>query len=378
VTADVDGRVSALADTLAASGDLTDDRWRAALRAVPRHLFVPDVAWAAPAGASGYRIDRNADPDGWMDAAYADQPIIIQLNDGATDVGAGTGAFTSSLSEPGVVVDFLERLNVHDGDRVLEIGTGSGWTAALLSHRLGSGNVTTVEIDPGVSMRAAARLKETDYSPRLVVGDGANGWPHGAPYDRMHITCGVTIVPYAWVAQTRPGGVIVLPWMPEYAGGHKLKLTVLPDGTAVGRFHGSCGYMMMRSQRSTRTDLDGEYRQTVPAVDPRRIVWASWGADVAIAGMLPDVSATQEKDHGEFRMRLWTADSEALVTWAPDLGTSAVRQRGPRDLWEELEAAFFAWVNLGEPGRDRFGMTVTPTGQQVWLESPDQVLSPPT
>jgi protein-L-isoaspartate(D-aspartate) O-methyltransferase len=166
------------------------------------------------------------------------------------------------LSEPGLVVDMLERLNVYDGDRVLEIGTGSGWTAALLSHRLDSGNVTTVEVDPEVSMRAAAGLKEAGYSPRLVVGDGADGWPQGAPYDRVHVTCGVTTVPYAWIAQTRPGGVIVLPWMPEYAGGHKVKLTVLPDGSAVGRVVGGCGFMMMRSQQSTRTDVDGDYRET--------------------------------------------------------------------------------------------------------------------
>src|SRR5262245_51998074 len=126
MSTDVAGRVTALADTLAGTGDLTEDRWRGALHAVPRHLFVPDVAWAAPADGRGYRIDRNADPDAWIAAAYTDQPIIIQLDDGATDVDTGAGSFTSSLSEPGVVVDMLERLNIYDGDRVLEIGTGSG------------------------------------------------------------------------------------------------------------------------------------------------------------------------------------------------------------------------------------------------------------
>jgi hypothetical protein len=64
--ADVAGRVAALVDALTASGDLTEDRWREALHAVPRHLFVPDVAWAAPGDRDGYRIDRTIEPDGWM------------------------------------------------------------------------------------------------------------------------------------------------------------------------------------------------------------------------------------------------------------------------------------------------------------------------
>jgi hypothetical protein len=111
------------------------------------------------------------------------------------------------------------------------------------------------------------------------------------------------------------------------------------DATAVGRFVGGCDYMMMRSQRSARVDLDGDFRETAAAVDPRRIAWASWGADVAIAGMLPDVSGTHEQRDGEFRMWLWTADSDAFVTWAVDPGQSTVRQRGPRDLWEEPDPA---------------------------------------
>lgn len=363
----------ALIKALTASGDLTQDEWAQALRTVPRHLFVPDVAWAAPHGREGYAIDRRADPEAWLAAAYADHPIIIQLDDGAGDVGAGEGAYTSSLSAPGAVVDFLERLNVYDGDRVLEIGTGSGWTAALLAHRLGSVNVVSVEIDPEVSARAAASMKEAGFSPRLVVNDGWAGWPEGAPFDRVHVTCGVTTVPYAWVEQTRPGGVIVLPWMPNYAGGHKVKLTVLPDGTAVGRFCGGCDYMMIRAQRSSGVgavvDLnEDDVRECGTAMDPRRIAWASWGADVAITGMLPDVAGNVSDRDGVFRMHLWTADSEALVTCSPGRPTR-VRERGARDLWQEIEAAFFAWVRLGEPGRDRFGLTVGPDGQHVWLDS---------
>ncbi|MCW2899023.1 MAG: protein-L-isoaspartate(D-aspartate)O-methyltrans ferase [Streptosporangiaceae bacterium] len=374
-TTDLAGRVTALAGALTTAGDLTDERWREALHAVPRHLFVPDVAWAAPYEGDGYRINRNSDPDAWLAAAYADHPVIIQVNDGAVDVSTGAGAYTSSLSAPGVVLPFLELLNPYGGDRVLEIGTGSGWTAGLLSHRVGADNVSSIEVDPALSMRAATSLKEAGHTPRLIVGDGAEGWRDGAPYDRVHVTCGVTTVPYAWVEQTRPGGIIVLPWMPEYAGGHKLALSVLDDGTAVGRFHGGCDYMMIRSQRSAGVGAGGDGRESETSLDPRRVVWSAWDADVAIAGMLPDVAGVHEEgEGGEFRLSLRTVDSDAVVTYVPGRERSVVRQRGPRNLWREVEDAFFTWVRWGEPARDRFGLTVTPEGQHVWLEDPSRVI----
>lgn len=373
---DIGERVTALADTLARTGHLTDPEWRDALCAVPRHLFVPPVAWAVPDDRDGYRIDRDADPDGWLSAAYENHPIITQIDDGATDLGSGRGAWTSSLSAPDVVADFLHLLNPYAGDRVLEIGTGPGWTAALLSARLGAERVTSIEVDPQVAEQAAVSLKAAGHLPYLVLGDGADGHAAAAPYDRVHVTCGVTDVPYAWVEQTRPGGVIALPWMPDYEGGHKVTLTVLGDGTAMGRFRGGCGYMMMRSQRPVAVDRAGEWREAETRLDPRRVLWAGWGADVALAGLLPGVAARATRDGEAFRLELWAEDSEAEVLHAPDRRDPLVRWRGDRDLWAELSHAFFRWVSWGEPGRERFGMTVTPERQCVWLDSPAGAITP--
>lgn len=374
---EVSERIDALADTLTRQGDLTDSAWRRALHAVPRHLFVPEVAWATPNNGDGYRIDRNADQAAWMDAAYGNHPVIIQINDGSTDVGEGEGDWTSSLSAPDVVMAFLHLLNPYPGDRVLEIGTGSGWTAGLLSARLGSGNVTSIEVDPQAADAATAALKTAGFEPHLIVGDGAAGWIDDGPYDRVHVTCGVTDIPYAWVEQIRPGGMIALPWMPAYEGGHKLLLTAVGDGTAVGRFHGGCGYMMLRSQRGASVEFEGDRRESVSAIDPRRVVWAGWGADVAVAGILPDVSSRQtEHDGGGFEVVLWTDDSEATVTVEPGQREFLVRSVGPRDLWGEVVDAYRWWLLAGEPGRDRFGLTVSPDGQAVWLDSPRNVLTP--
>ncbi|RCG29122.1 protein-L-isoaspartate(D-aspartate) O-methyltransferase [Sphaerisporangium album] len=343
------------------------------MHAVPRHLFIPDRAWCHPEdGSMGYLIDRTADPEVWLSAVYSDAAIITQIDEGTVDVAAGQGEYTSSSSAPGIVAAGLSLLNPYEGDEVLEIGTGTGWTAGLLAHCLGDDNVTSIEIDQAVFGRAVENLKASGHVPRLILGDGAKGCSERAPYDRVHVTCGVSEVPYAWVEQTRAGGLLVVPWMPYWEGGHLARLTVVGDGTAVGRFHRGVVFMPMRSQRWRDVSLEGSFRDSATALDPRRVVWSSTGADVAVAGLLPDVQGAHAgEEGGGFRLWLSSGDSEAQVHYAPGFRRVSVFQRGPRDLWDEVEAAYLRWVSWGEPERDRFGMTITPEGQRVWLDSPD-------
>lgn len=183
-------------------------------------------------------------------------------------------------------------------DEVLEIGTGTGWTAGLLASRLGDESVTSMEIDQVLLATATEHLKQAGLFPRLVLGDGAKGRREGAPYDRVHVTCGVREVPYAWVEQTRRGGAIVFPWMPRWAGGHLVKLIAVGDGTAVGGFHSGVDFMLLRSQRWSRPRLEEVYRKSTTYLDPRRVVRSSYGAEVAIAGMLPEVCGTHETQEG--------------------------------------------------------------------------------
>lgn len=96
------------------------------------------------------------------------------------------------------------------GMSVLEIGTDTGWNAALLAHQLGGANLTSVEIDPGIAAQARTALADAGYG--AVTGDGTLGHLSRAPYDRVISTACVYRVPYPWIAQTRPGGLIVTPW----------------------------------------------------------------------------------------------------------------------------------------------------------------------
>jgi len=99
----------------------------------------------------------------------------------------------------------LEALDVTDGVRVLEVGTGTGYNAALLCHRLGDQHVVTVEVDPVLAEQAQQRLAEVGYRPIVHVGDGADGYPPGAPYDRVIVTCALTSLPWKLIEQTRQG-----------------------------------------------------------------------------------------------------------------------------------------------------------------------------
>jgi protein-L-isoaspartate O-methyltransferase len=372
-------RVERLAGYLGERGYLHSAEWHAALRAVPRHLFVPVRAWVSPdtPDRRPYAIDRESDPDAWWDAVYSDSVIVTQIDDGKGDPARGKGVWTSSISAPGIVFAFLERLDVLDHHRVLEIGTGSGWTAALLAHRVGAGNVTSIEIDPALAAWAQANLEEAGVRPRLIVGDGAAGHPGAAPYDRVHVACGVRDVPAAWIEQSRPGGVIMLPWMPGFSGGYQARLTVVGDGTAVGRFTGNAGYMMMRSQRLPEPHDDSDdARGTTTRLDPRGVVRDS-RATAAIAARLPDVVAGGgETDEGAFELRLRERDgpSWATVAFVPGRTDFDVRQYGARGLWDEVVAAYEWWIRIGSPGLDRLGMTVAGDGQSIWLDDPGDPL----
>ncbi|MFF5704196.1 methyltransferase domain-containing protein [Streptomyces sp. NPDC012794] len=167
-----------LASALVASGALQTD-WLGAFHAVPRELFVPERIWPGIADGTrqGRAVDNRTDPEGWRKAVYSDIPLTTQWDDGGHE-GDDVGTIpSSSNSKPEMVFAMLGDLDVHDGMRVLEIGTGTGWNAALLSHRVGGENVVSVEFDPEVAKGAAERLAYAGLSPTTVVGDGRLGYP---------------------------------------------------------------------------------------------------------------------------------------------------------------------------------------------------------
>lgn len=140
-------RVERLADEITASGKLRSPAWRTAVCTVPRHELVPGYYEQDSATGRWHRVDPD-EPKArarWLDAVYSDTTLItavVEYEDGARTRQMPV----SSATKPGLVVRMLEQLDIRDGNRVLEIGTGSGYTAALLCARLGSGNVHSVDL----------------------------------------------------------------------------------------------------------------------------------------------------------------------------------------------------------------------------------------
>jgi protein-L-isoaspartate(D-aspartate) O-methyltransferase len=152
-----------------------DARVLEALRKVPRHAFVPDHA---------------------AHLAYADRPLDIGLR--------------QSISQPFVVALMTHLLQVQPDDRVLEIGTGSGYQAAVLSVL--AREVYSVEILAELGTRAAETLRRLGHANVATrIGDGYQGWAEHAPYDRIMVTAAPDHVPPALLAQLKPGGRIVIP-----------------------------------------------------------------------------------------------------------------------------------------------------------------------
>ncbi|RBQ21418.1 protein-L-isoaspartate(D-aspartate) O-methyltransferase [Spongiactinospora rosea] len=377
-----------LADVLRGQGDLTDPEWARSLHEVPRHLFTPATAWAVPDrhGERGGRIDVIGDPAAWWRAVYSESSIVLQEADGAGDPASGQGRFTSSLSAPGMVFSFLELLDPRPADRILEIGTGSGWTAALLAWRAGPQGITSIEVDPQIAAQAAANLRAAGWAPHLIVGDGVKGCPERAPFDRVHVTAGVSDIPPAWIEQTRPGGVIVLPWHTSGRTGlgHRLRLTVLDGGTALGSFHGPARYMMLRDQRCNARWNSHHHEaatHSTTRLDPRKIVAAERVVSLMCAAPAPRVGWYEASGPDGTSLLLYELD-DAEGAWAacdqePGVDEYQVVQYGERRLWDEVAGAYLRWVGLGGPAYERFGVTVASRGVEIWVDAPSNVITRP-
>ncbi|MEU0519586.1 methyltransferase domain-containing protein [Streptosporangium sp. NPDC006007] len=380
-----------LRDLLLETGVMTPD-WVQAYDAVPRALFLPEMMWPSVEGRDS-AVSAVGDFAEWRRWADSDAPIVTQWDDGPHS-GATRGTLpTSSSSMPSVVFSMFRDLSVFDGAKVLEVGTGTGWCAGLLSARLGERDVVSVEIDEAVADQARKTLAAAGWHPEVVTGDGLLGWPDRAPYDRILVTAAVREVPRAWIDQCRPGAVLVMPWGTRYTDQDAIvRLVVADDGAASGRFTVPARFMQVRSERlewpeqSDYIPDDGwpaDTRESVtaltsPAVLPDDADFAA--ADFMTGLLVPDCVYTSGRDpYGRLAMWLFgLTDLSWAATFFREDGSadSRVYQGGPRSLWDEVEAAHRWWDERGRPGHEKFGLTVTTDGRQrVWLGDPSNVVS---
>jgi protein-L-isoaspartate(D-aspartate) O-methyltransferase len=191
----VDDRKAALrrqmVSRLKRAGVLITPAVQEAMGSVPRDLFVPQVE---------------------VQSAYLDHAVMVKHgNDGSP---------ISSASQPTIVAIMLEQLQVRPGHRVLEIGTGTGYNAALLAALVGDGGyLVSIELEPDLAERAGDLLSRLGYAVEVVVGDGREGYSQQAPYDRVIVTTGAYEVARPWSTQLVNGGRMVVPIVDHHGVG---------------------------------------------------------------------------------------------------------------------------------------------------------------
>ena len=373
-----------LADTLTSAEEIRDPAWRDAFRKVPRHVFIPDFATSedTPDGTryTLYTADGTDRPV-WLDTAYTDQTLVTQI-DGkpvrdALPGGSGHGWATSSSTAPGLMAWMLHTLGVRDGDRVLEVGSGTGYNAALLCERLGSEHVTTIDIDPQLTGHARERLARLGYLPTIATTDGRDGFPGNAPYDRIIATTSWPYLPAAWITQATPGGTI-LANITGLLGGAMVLATVHDDGTATGRFLPRwAGFMVARPAIPRVADIDaldteeGTYDTGTTRLDPALLQDAAF----AFVAQLHTVDARPywgTHEDGRDLFGLISPDGSWAEIYPPDYaGRRHTEQGGPRRLWDLTEHAHRFWNDHDRPDWSHFGVTATSTTQHAWFNAPD-------
>ncbi|MEU6393809.1 methyltransferase domain-containing protein [Streptomyces sp. NPDC046939] len=318
--------------------------WRTAFARVPRHVCVPrfyrqlsDLSWQP--------VERG--DDGYLESVYADTALTTQLD--------GRSIPTSSSSRPSLMLSMLDALGALPGQRVLELGTGTGYNLALLADRLGDENLVSIEPDRAIVQAAVQHLEQAGYRPAVITGDGTLGHPPGAPYDRIIATVGLSHIPHALLAQGMSGTVIIAPL------GHGIvRLTLTGGGCAEGRFLSLPARFMPVRGPSSPPDFEavGRARPSRTGVAPEEVLGR---LQFALSLALPGHTTCTWRGNGERieAVGIWTPDGSAVLVHA----SGEVRQQGARCVWDTVEQVAAALPQ--QWAREDFGLTATPEEQVI-------------
>lgn len=212
--------IKSLLDALRRKGVLSAPGVAAAFEAVPRHHFLPDLP---------------------LDKVYTDEAIPLKYDH--------SGLLISSSSQPTMMAIMLDQARLAPGHNVLEVGTATGYNAALMQHIVGpQGHVTTVELEPDLARQAVLNLQRAVMSQvRVVQGDGFLGYAPRAAYDCIMATVGIWDVSPAWLQQLKPEGRLVVPL---WVDGIQISaaFTLQPDGTLYSVDNRPCAFVYLRGE----------------------------------------------------------------------------------------------------------------------------------
>ncbi|MEW1549909.1 ATP-grasp peptide maturase system methyltransferase [Streptomyces tsukubensis] len=355
--------------------------WRKAVETVPRHRFTPGFYLPAdkpsPRGFTWWEpVTAELDPQRWLTAAYTNQTLVTQLDGDEPDwhkpEPQDGGSPTSSSTLPSLVLRMWEDADLAEGQDILEIGTGTGYSTALACERYGSDAVTSVEVDDHRVEQAAGALYGLGYTPDLAVADGLYGYWPSAPFDRIVAACSVRTIPRTWIAQMRPGGKILTTLGGWQFGSGRTLLTVHADGTADGPLlPGTVSFMLARPHQAPGTGNPAHWTSLLadahPATTGHHLDWLTAATEEAfftrflVQSALPTSQITTV--NGTTLLIDIATGSVAELT--PDGDRLRVRQAGPARLWDRAAEVLDAHTAAGHPGPEGFRLTVDAKGQYL-------------
>lgn len=345
--------LAAYVDVLKKSGVLREPAVERAFRRVARDLFVG--RFYVRSDAEGWTsVDHDPErPDpAHLEKIYSEAALITRLQD---NVG------TSSSSQPGLMADMLQLLDVRPGMRVLEIGAGTGYNAALLAELTGDASlVTTIDIQPDVVEQAKHSLARAGYGGvRVLCRDGFEGDPESAPFDRIVATVGCPDLSPRWAEQLAPEGFMLIPL--RHAGANPLVRVWRDREARPGALEGAVvsfsGFMAMQGALADPAYYD--VARPAPAVGAGEVERPLW----------PDL--------GKGRLGFWfylgVCDARTrMFRWMTNVGlkdgasgaTARIdedRLVGDPSLLADLDATYQEWRALGAPGwRGRWQLRFIP------------------
>jgi protein-L-isoaspartate(D-aspartate) O-methyltransferase len=356
-----------MVDRLIAEGALWSPALIAAFRATPRHRFL-DRVFQYHRKAERWRevITRDPGPEE-LRLVYSDRALITRLSPPTPDEPEMP---ISSSSQPSLMGQMLEDLRLAPGLKVLEIGAGTGYNAALLAHAVGPGRVVSVDVDRGVLSEAWDHLRRFgDRRVELRHADGRAGFADGAPYDRIMVTAATADLEPAWLEQLAKGGLLLAP-LALAPGLAYLVQGMVREGIFHGRLTRAAYFMPLRGEHDTGTTgmeeppFTGQL-QTLPApwagwFDRKhpRIPWHGFIQALTFYGLLHGLGV-HYRGQANGTVDFGIADPEGgSLCW---LGSQDWQVTGPsgRDLAWRLWRAF---LDAGGPWPTEFELRASPRG----------------